>query len=235
MSDSQKKRRESDDNDQPSSPAWMTTYGDMMTLLMTFFILIMSFSSIELDKFKAAMGSLKGAFGVLGDSDNLNPAQSYISHYQHNMQKVSLVEHVQNLRETVSKLELENDIEIYETDSEVTILITAQILFESGGANLKSDFLPTLSKIAKTVINKANEIRIAGHTDTIPINTKKYPSNWELSVDRALGVMRFLVNNENINSDKVSISGFAEYHPLVSNDSQRNRAINRRVEIYLKW
>ena len=100
--DPEENKQEEEEVDEPTSPAWMTTYGDMMTLLMTFFILIMSFSTMEVDKFKMAMGSLKGAMGVLGVQKRLRPEQSWFSPQQSNldlMKNKSVMDYVANLNE----------------------------------------------------------------------------------------------------------------------------------------
>ena len=100
MSDEKKKPEEEDD--QPSSPAWMATFADMMTLLMCFFILILSFSSMELDKFKMAMGSLQGALGTLGVQKKLLPNQSWFSpntQNQDQLKQKSVMDHIEKMRE----------------------------------------------------------------------------------------------------------------------------------------
>jgi chemotaxis protein MotB len=229
------KNQQSEDDDMPTSPAWMTTYGDMMTLLMTFFILIMSFSSIEVEKFKAAMGSLKGAFGILGDSKEVQTDHSWFSPYRVSIPRQSVLQYVENLNELIEKYQLEEIVEIYESDGEVLIRIKNQVLFDLGSAELKPEFIPILSKITKTIVKHAEEIRVAGHTDDLPIHSAKYPSNWELSLDRALNVVRYFVNVEGIHPVKLSAAGYSEYRPLAPNNSAENRARNRRVEILLKW
>ncbi|MFQ5705950.1 MAG: flagellar motor protein MotB [bacterium] len=224
-----------EEDDTPSSPAWMTTYGDMMTLLMTFFILIMSFSSIQIDKFKAAMGSLQGAFGVLGHSKEVNVDRSWFSPFMVDMKREKILNQVDNLRELLEKNNLEDSIELSGSDTEVTIRFKDHILFPSGGAELKPSFLPIFKKITRIIIKGAGEVKVEGHTDNLPIHTSQYPSNWELSIARALSVLRYLVQEEGLNPTKLSAAGFSQFRPLVPNNSPDNRAKNRRVEIHLRW
>ncbi|MCG8607769.1 OmpA family protein [bacterium] len=232
------KQIEEEEDDAPSSPAWMTTYGDMMTLLMTFFILIMSFSTMEVEKFKMAMGSLQGALGVMGMQKQLRPEQSWFSPIQfslQNMKAESILEHVQNLRELIKKHDLEDQISIQHDKSETLILIKDQVLFDLGEAEIKPGFLKMLSTIAKSLLSKAKEIKIEGHTDDLPIRTDKYPSNWESSFDRALSVLKYFVQEEGMPADKLSAAGFGEQRPVVPNNSPENRAKNRRVVLNVRW
>ncbi|MFQ5771399.1 MAG: flagellar motor protein MotB, partial [bacterium] len=147
-------KTEEDEDDTPSAPAWMMTYGDMMTLLMIFFILIMSFSTLELDKFKMAMGSLKGALGAFGIQKHLQPTQSFFSPYQINIQKLKankMLDHIGDLKDLIKKNNLDEYVEIYVLDdSEVYIQIKDHVLFELGKAELKTKYLKILSLIGKT-------------------------------------------------------------------------------------
>ncbi len=231
---SDKKRKTDDDDDMPSAPAWMATFSDMMTLLMTFFILIMSFSTMEVDKFKMAMGSLQGALGVLGTQKKLRPEQSWFSPYQYNAQTNSVLQHVERLRALIEASNLEDVVDLKVTKGEVYIEFKDKMFFDVGEAKLKRTYTKLLSVIARTLFPEVKEIRVEGHTDNIPIHTKEFPSNWELSMARALSVVRFFVREEHVNPAMISASGFGEYRPLVPNDTPENRAKNRRVVLKLK-
>lgn len=236
MSDEKKKPEEEDDA--PSSPAWMVTFADMMTLLMCFFILILSFSSIELDKFKMAMGSLQGALGTLGVQKKLLPDQSWFSPNTQNTDQIkenSILDHIEKMREQIKKEGLEDKISIEEEGGEVYIQMKDDMMFQSGKAELKPTYFNLLSLIAKTFLADAKQIRVEGHTDNIPIQTKEYQSNWELSIQRALNVVRHFVNHENIHPAKLIIAGYGEHKPIAANDSPSNRAKNRRVLLNVKY
>jgi len=236
MSDEKKKPEEEDDA--PSSPAWMATFADMMTLLMCFFILILSFSSMELDKFKMAMGSLQGALGTLGVQKKLLPDQSWFSPNTQNTDQIkenSILDHIEKMREQIKKEGLEDKISIEEEGGEVYIQMKDDMMFHSGKAELKPTYFNLLSLIAKTFLADAKQIRVEGHTDNIPIQTKEYQSNWELSIQRALNVVRHFVNHENIHPAKLIIAGYGEHKPIAANDSPSNRAKNRRVLLNVKY
>ncbi len=231
------KRKQPEEDDMPTSPAWMATFSDMMTLLMCFFILIMSFSTLELDKFKMAMGSLKGAFGVLGVQKMLRPEQSWFSpsvQSVYSMQQKSVLEHVEKLRTIVDNNKLSDKVDVYASEGQVFVEIRDSMLFEPGNAGIKPGFAKFLSIIARTVLHEAKQIIVEGHTDDTPISTDKYPSNWELSADRALHVLKYFIANEDIPANKLSAAGFGEYRPKVPNDSSQNKAMNRRVVLKIE-
>lgn len=233
----EKKKPQNDEDDMPTAPAWMATFSDMMTLLMCFFILIMSFSTLELDKFKIAMGSLKGALGVLGSQKKLRPEQSWFTPSVQNVftsKEKSVLEHIENLRSVIEDNELGEKVDVFMAGGEVFIEIKDNMLFDPGKAELKQNYLKLLSIIARTVLSEAKQIIVEGHTDNIPIRTAKYPSNWELSMERALNVVRFFVNNERMRPSKLSAAGYGEHKPLVPNTTRENRAMNRRVVIKMK-
>jgi Flagellar motor protein len=110
------------------------------------------------------------------------------------------------------------------------------ILFDSGSADLKPESLEIMSYIAQLLNAEDFEdkfISIEGHTDNVPMNSPRYPSNWELSVGRSSNVVRFLVENNNMDPKRISASGYSEYHPVAPNDNAENRAKNRRVDILI--
>jgi len=216
------------------APAWMTTYGDMMTLLLTFFVLIVSFSSIDVEMFQKALGSLKGAFGLKTAEERvtsllLRPVEGL-------REKELLLKTVQDVEEYLKQGKVPRDIIQMSYDlSGIYLTVNDNLLFETEKAELKlkaSQLLQILADIIKKEHNVKIEVR--GHTDDMPISTYKYPSNWELSTARSVTVLRYFQEECGINPERLSAIGFAQYHPKVENDSPENRAKNRRVEIYLK-
>lgn len=233
--DLKKKAPQVEEDDGPSAPAWMATFADMMTLLMCFFILIMSFSSMEVEKFKLAMGSLKGALGVLGTQEKMRPDLSWFSPFQPNVQTRSVLEHVDKLRALVEKNELEESVSFYLDQGEVLIQIKDTMLFEAGSSTLKPNYLRLLSVIRRVLFGEAREIRVEGHTDNLPMPAgSTYRSNWELSMERSMNVVRFFVEKEKVEPGMFSAAGYGEYRPIASNDTPEGRAKNRRVVIRMK-
>ncbi len=116
-------------------------------------------------------------------------------------------------------------------DKAVRILLTSDLLFDTGKADLKSGSIAVLKKVATVLRRTPHLVSLVGHTDDIPIHTGPFASNWELSTARASAVARFLVEEMKIPAERFRVSGYAQYRPLVPNTSPTNRAINRRVEI----
>jgi chemotaxis protein MotB len=104
-------------------------------------------------------------------------------------------------------------------------------LFREGSADLEPKAVATLDLVAKEIGDIPNHVRIEGHTDNKPINTARFPSNWELSSARATEVVKYLVNSHGVKPDRISALGYGEYRPLVANNGDEGRAKNRRVDI----
>jgi len=118
-------------------------------------------------------------------------------------------------------------------DKAVKILLTSDLLFDTGKADLKPGAIDALKHIATILRRIPHQVTLAGHTDDIPIHTQYFPSNWELSTARASAVARFLIEQMHIPAERLCVSGYADTHPLRSNISDENRAVNRRVEIMI--
>ncbi len=118
-------------------------------------------------------------------------------------------------------------------DKAVKILLTSDLLFDTGKADLRPGAIDALKQVATILQTTPYLVTLAGHTDDIPIHTQYFPSNWELSTARASAVARFLIEQMHIPADRFCVSGYADMHPLRSNDSDENRAVNRRVEIMI--
>ena len=215
---------------------WIQTYGDMMSLLVAFFVLIVGFSNIELIKFRKAMGSFQGIVGVVneGANDIVRMDKPYLSGATV-LNDNNLVNTLRVIEEMPGDLTGEGDVSVEITPDGVRFKISDRMLYNSGDAKLKKSALPILAKIAEVSKLYPCGIRIEGHTDSMPIHTAKFPSNWELSTARALSVLRLFVDEYNINPKKIIAVGMGEFHPRASNDTPRERALNRRVEVYLDW
>ncbi|MCB2198249.1 flagellar motor protein MotB [bacterium] len=226
-------REKKQDCPPPGAPAWVVTYGDMMSLLLTFFVLIVSFSSIEQVKFKAAISSIQDGLGIWPDNSGiLTSIQLFQSQTEQAREAAEIVE---ELTEFLEANELQDLVEVYNTPSGVRLIISDPVLFESGRALIKDDFARILNGISELIGNrKFSDIKVEGHTDNLPIRTDEYPSNWELSADRALSVVKYMAFEAGMDPAKLSAVGYGEYRPRASNDTPEGRGQNRRVEIFLE-
>ena len=230
-------RKEDQEEGKAGAPAWMVTYGDLVTLLLTFFVLLLSFSTMEVSKFKEAMSSLKGAMSMLPKQSSMiervqtpKPKLSMGSDYNaKNRYKYKL----EALAELIEKENLSDIISIEELGTQALIRIGDSALFDLGRAELKPGIFPVLDEIAGILQNDENGVRVEGHTDNMPIHNEIYPSNWELSMARAVNVLKYIRKAGNIDPKRLSAVGNGEYHPVVPNTSPENMAKNRRVEIHL--
>ncbi len=216
------------------APLWMVTYGDLMSLLLTFFVLIVSFSSMQESKFLQALGSLKGALGIMRhmESSFVKPYVAFPKLTSKDKKRLSLM--IQSMKMSLQEKELDKKVKMNIKDNGILIRIDAPLLFPSGKADLKSEVIPVLDKIVEMAKGWPNSIRIEGHTDNRPIHSVRFPSNWELSSARAIAVLRYFIKR-GVPAGRLAAVGYGEYHPLLPNTTPENMAKNRRVEIYIKY
>ncbi len=318
------------------SPAWVMTFADLMSLLMCFFVLLLSFSNMDLQKFKQIAGSMKNAFGVqreikvtdspkgtsfiARDFSPGKPTPTLINEIRQNTidetkqtveftdamteeekresidaaeendgsgseavqrhQKQEIVEdsvieettetkvdtaRLAELEETVAEIDkakeeenkkqeelnektvtdaykllktLEPEIEqglvaIKTQGNRILLRINENGSFPSGSSIVKGSFLPVLNKLRKSLNDIDGKIIVAGHTDNIPIKTARFRSNWELSSSRAVTVVHELLALDTLPPERFVIEGHGDAHPMVDNDTSKNRALNRRVELII--
>lgn len=146
-----------------------------------------------------------------------------------------LSEQANELESKLSGEIAKGQIRVKRFHNRLVINIDDQISFDSGSADLKKQIFPALEKIKEILADyPGNLIIVEGHTDNIPIRTKKFQDNWQLSSERALSVLRFLLESKKLDGRHFSVAGYGEHQPIVSNDTAENRSLNRRVDIVLE-
>lgn len=214
------------------SMAWLVTYSDMVTLLLVFFILLLSISVVDEIKFDRAAGSLRGAFGVfeqVGDDRIHESRLDTLTTIQHEtVQRV--FERVQLL---MQRLEINEDIELVKDRGAVILRVNEALLFDKGVTSLDPRAHSVLDEVADLVRLFPLNLRIEGHTDDVPVRTQGV-TNWDFSAMRALSALKYMAVNELLSLDRLSAVGYGEEHPAVPNDSPGNRAKNRRVDFVLE-
>lgn len=238
------------------SPAWMATFADLMSLLMCFFVLLLSFSEMDAQKYKLVAGSMKNAFGVQREVvENQNPSGSAdllenirLQEFVMDPAEVEKVEMMKMLQELISEtvddmekleedlaVEIQNGlIELESGFRTITIRIKEKGSFGSGSADLQEEFIPVMEKLQNVLVDVVGEISIEGHTDNIDISTARFASNWALSSARALSVGHELLRNDVLESKRFVISGYSDTVPFGTNDNAEGRMSNRRVEIIIR-
>ncbi len=218
------------------APAWMATFSDLATLLLTFFVLLLSFAEMDVTAFKELLGSIREAFGVQFETQGPYEAMS-MSPVELSKDSSGPIhpidEDAERAMEEVEKLieekNLEDEVEVLATERGIVVRIKDKVLFPTGSADLQESATPVLEKVAELAQVLTKGIAVEGHTDDRPIRTSKYPSNWELSSARATQALRFMIAH-GVDRSRLSVAGYADTKPIESNDSSEHRAANRRVE-----
>ena len=206
--------------EEPDDESWMATYADAITLLMAFFVLLLSMAKIDVAKFEQASEGIKS---------ELRGKQT--------QGQISLLK--SEIQDIVYEAQADQAVSVESTGRGLSIELSSTAFFKSGSSEFREEAVPVLAKVAETL--KAPRyayylFEVQGHTDDVPINTPRFPSNWELSTGRATTVVRFLIE-QGVDTDKLQASGFAETRPkAVNRDSagapiSANQALNRRVSI----
>jgi len=223
-------------------PEWLATFGDLMSLLLCFFVLLLSMSTINAKKVEEAIGSLSGSLGVLEGGVRTEISRERIM-------KATPIEKNEETARAVNKLSQAitefkqftkggkgTNLVLEEGEKGFFIRLPADITFPPGSAKITNVdtllFLKRIALIIKEYIPQNIEIQVRGYTDnTPPPPTSPYADNWELSAARALSVLKILIK-DGVNPKQLSAAAYGEYHPIASNDTPQGRAKNRRVEIW---
>ena len=213
-----------------SNEIWLLTLSDLLMLLMIFFVFLLAAPLVQADK---PVSSPSAALPVERTTTvTAGPAVSRAPDLQ-DKQAVAKLE--DDLHTLLGKREDPQGVTVERRSQFIVITFPEQILFDSGQAQMKTVAGPTLEKVAAFIINHPElSIEVQGHTDDQPIRSQRYPSNWELSADRATSVAKTLVEL-GANPEQVATKGFGEYHPIAPNVSDADRLKNRRVEIQFSF
>ena len=223
-------------DEEDGAPAWVVTFGDLMSLLLCFFVLLLSFSEMDRNKYRVVSGSVRNAFGLQRKKPVFESPKGQKMIAKEFDQAIIISKVKEVIQPILHELEEENkelkelvDIEVGE--NQVTIRMMGEATFETGKASLRPELIPLLLKIGEMLSATKGEIIIAGHTDNIPLSGGVFGSNLGLSMARAGSVAEFLLKSSSIDPQRISAMGFGEYRPLTSNDTEEGRRKNRRVEI----
>lgn len=253
-------RKKKEEEIEEGLPGWMATYGDLVTLLLTFFILLFSMAVIDKQKFTEIAVSLKSTFLKLENTDNfeVNNGKQIISVNPNAPQIVKRNYKDQETFEKKGDLEEENQkneeykkfkddvekvleemglmehVKVLENKEDIILRVDSVILFDSGKAFLKDYGKNAMKELSKYIKTFKTDILIQGHTDNIPINTVLFPSNWELSTKRATNVTLFFIDECGLNPKQLTATGNGEFRPIVPNTTPENRAKNRRIDIVIE-
>ena len=254
-------RKKKQEEASPGSPAWMSTFSDLMNLLLCFFVLLFSMSTMDVQKLQQVAASFSEDFSIfsggasaIGDGilisngvSQLNQLDDYINstgkaadsdtnnNELEEFEEKQLAESEQlaeQIEESVDESQFANEIDVDFTPQYVSLTLNGALLFDSGSAELREEAKPLLDKIGQLLTRYAKStIEIEGHTDNVPIHNAKYADNNELSSFRALSVFNYFMDTTFLDPAKIKHSGRGEYVPVADNSTPEGRAQNRRVEI----
>lgn len=247
-----KERKRPEPPQEEGSPAWMNTYGDMVTLLLTFFVLLFSFSTIDAKKWKAIVQSFRGTSDIEGPTATLDPDFDYddvvfpvaatpepsVSPETDGAKMEKLFSELyQKVRNHIVINGLDFALNVTKDDDLIIIRITDTALFDSGQESIRPEALTLLDSIV-TLFEEYDEaiqrIQIEGHTDNVPIHSARFKSNWDLSTSRAVSVVQYCIESSSLSPMKYTASGYGEYHPIADNDTEEGKAKNRRVDFVIQ-
>lgn len=199
---------------------WLITYADAITLLMAFFVMLLTFAKYDIPAFEEAAAAIKSK---MSGRESTSPIQ---------LLRI-------DVQDVVYNMQADQVVKVEKDDKGVIIELSSSAFYKPGSADIRQEAIPVLEKITQTLLAPRYQtytIEIEGHTDDTPINTQAFPSNWELSSSRAVRVVRFFAENE-IEPFRMKATGYADTKPKAPNlDPQgvpipENRINNRRVAI----
>jgi chemotaxis protein MotB len=202
--------------------SWLLTYADSITLLMAFFVLLLSVSSIDQSKVEAIQSGIDNAFSRTESEQPFSSMQ-------------------EKLNDIVEQKELQDKISITPDALGMHLRFSSRILFKLGSAELRDEIFPVFNSVVNAIKEskfKDYIVKVEGHTDNIPIRTKSYQSNWELSAHRATNVVKYFIS-QGIEKKRIRAIAMADSFPLYpnitesGNPDKKNQAKNRRIEIYI--
>ncbi|WP_078555518.1 flagellar motor protein MotS [Bacillus alkalicellulosilyticus] len=231
-------RRRKQQNDK-GAPKWMVTFSDMMTLILVFFILLFSMSVVDAEKFRVIAESFQQR-QVL----DFLPSAVELDHSLEEEKSEPTVEEIEEVVDEMDDLlkevqrflekhKLTDMISATRDDRGVVLVLQEKAVFLSGEADILPDAELFLDKVGTLLKSVPNLVKVEGHTDARPISTFRFPSNWELSGARASSVIRYLVDEHNLNSNRFVAIGYGDTQPVAPNTTEDNLQLNRRVVIVI--
>ena len=216
---------------------WLITYADLITLLLAFFIVLYAMNRTQQVKFSLVAQALAKEFdsqSIVGQGigPSIITGNSGTRAVRASRQQLQSLSQLQNkLEKAIQKVGLTKQVSVTSNQRGVEVSLDATTLFAPGSARLSPIAVTLLHGLGAALATVPNDIEVVGYTDSTPIHTSLYPSNWQLSAMRAANVVYVLSRLPNIRPGRLSLSGFGRYHPVASNATEAGRTKNRRVNI----
>ncbi|MDR3564931.1 MAG: flagellar motor protein MotB [Negativicutes bacterium] len=248
-----KSKLPSEPHEEHADETWLIPYADLLTLLLALFIVLFASAQVDQKKFEALAESFSNAFRgstsifestrtppkiTPAQQNELEKSQSALTNPDKasaiQQESIQFAEIKRQLDAYIKEKNLSGSLEALVVEDGLMIRIRDSALFPSGSAELYPDSRVLAAEIAKILGALSQNVLISGHTDSVPINTYEFPTNWDLSAKRALNFMKFvLAQDRTLKPERFSAIGHGEYRPIAANDSETNRSKNRRVEVLI--
>lgn len=239
---------------------WLLTFNDMVTLLLTFFVLILSMSKLDAPKLQEAASSMRSVFNLTerGEKEKVTVFTPFViplgrgipmdeASQAFERERVDLAERINREAQMIAEKAHKGTavapdtgptsgeplMEARVVKDGVSVSLGEKLLFETGKAEIEGGNIPALDALSVILKETDCRIRVEGNTDEVPINTERFPSNWELSVARAVNVVKYFISMGSISPERLSAAGYADSRPRAAVVGDGNRELNRRVDILL--
>lgn len=220
---------------------WVVSYADFVTLLLALFMVMWAVSEMDNNKVTSTQQKIQQTISshyTISQKPNVKISENDLSNPTKGLNptttsNLGLSEQEKILQTLEKNPTLKNRTKLLKSSKGAVIRLNDKMLFSEGSAIIKKDVLSTLDTIAAELAALDNYIIIEGHTDSTPINTKQFPSNWELSTARATNIINYLVKKDKLSPKRLSAVGYGEYMPIAPNTSYEGKTINRRVDIII--
>ncbi len=235
-----RKPRRYDDEHKEDLLRWLLTYADMITLLLLFFILLYTISSLNIGKYKEIASAISSVFnganfGLLFDRSNVGSADLSSPSPNQPAQSPQLRNQRLLFNQTISNLNVlirQNLVTVTSNQQGVTISLAADALFRSGSASVEQQYYPVLQKVAEFLNGIPNQVRVEGFADNTPVAGTKFTSNWELAAARAINVLQAF-EDYGVAPNRMAVVSYGDTKPFMSNSTAEGRAYNRRVDVQI--
>jgi chemotaxis protein MotB len=239
-------RRRGPEADEDQRDRWLVSYADLVTLLFAFFVVMYAISQVNEAKYRVLSDALSSAFQIGGRTPGAvapggaliglerggapQPIRGALTDPAGGARHPQLQTTRTELDQVLAPLVEKGDVQVIETQRGIVIEINAGVLFRAGQATLEPDAIRPMAEFGRLLARTPNAIEVEGHTDSTPIATAAFPTNWELSAARAAAVVRLFIDN-GVLGWRLMAAGYADNRPVASNDTAEGRARNRRVTI----
>jgi len=220
---------------------WLVSYADFMTLLFALFVVLFASSYHDKKAIQRVSSAVRTGFQEMGSfsvSTNMPEVSSELSNVntvpastENTNSGIDVVELQKKLNKALGKEIERREVVLRMTPEGFVISLHELGFFDSGEARLLPGASDKIKQIAKVLMQYGLDMRVEGHSDDVPIHNVAFSSNWDLSTARATAVAMMLLNDSGFDPRRMSIAGYAQYHPIASNDTPEGRRANRRVDI----